>query len=510
MTPRDRATPRAATGRGLDPLPVGLMLVGSLVYLTSGFGGLLQRDSALYVYAGQMVAEGAAPYEEVMNRAGPFAHILPGIAVWCGRLVGADDVLAVRVLFFGCAVASLPLLYLVARTAFGSRLAGTATVGAFLAFTGFGMSATAGPQGKTPLVAFLLCALLAMLNRRWAWAGVWTAVATLTWQPVFFAAAAGAAVGIAAEPGWARRAHAAARYAAGGIVTLLAMVAYFWAHGAVGTFVDAFYSANARYTIPSGAAEDLGETWANTVEGYGGLGAWVLIGGTASLLVLTVIALTPVAWRPRGRVALSILSAVQVGALGWTVWKDYDSWPDAFFLLPGAALGVGCLVAYAERLPIRNPLPLRGLVVVANLAVAASTVVALRQVEPLLADQRAATTAVVTRLPADAQIVSISAPHPLAIARRHNPSRYLQFTDGMIHHVREHWPGGLTGYVRWIGDQRFPALAIQWPNTNAWARPLLRSSYVRIGTAPGWVWYVHTDVDDDVRRGMQAALRRLR
>lgn len=71
--------------RRVDP-GVGLWLLATLVvWGAHGFQDGLSRDAALYVYAGQEVADGQAPYVGVLNRAGPLAHLLPGLgSSWAG------------------------------------------------------------------------------------------------------------------------------------------------------------------------------------------------------------------------------------------------------------------------------------------------------------------------------------------------------------------------------------------------------------------------------------------
>ncbi len=494
--------------RRFDPLVALFAALGAIVYVVPGFQGWLTRDSALYVYAGQMVVEGAAPYEEAMNRAGPFAHLLPAAGVWLGRLAGADtgtgDVLAVRLIFFAFAVACVPLTYLVGRRALGTRAAGAISAGAFLTFVGFADFAAGGPQGKTPLVTFLLCALLAMLGRRWAWAGAWTAAATLTWQPVFAAAAVGAAVAILTEPGWGPRVRAGIRYAAGGLAVLLAMVAYFWLHGALPFFVEGFVTANAEYTEQPSALGDPPVAWELLTTGFGA-SVWLILGGTTALLAAGFATLVP-RWSAR-RGPLLTLAAAQLAGLAWSV-SIFNGWADAFLLLPLSAVGVGLIALPIERL--RRPRTATAITAMAVLALAASSVVVLSGArDRTLPTQEAAMAAVVDRLPDDATLVSIEAPHPLTLSRHRNPSRYLLMTNGMDAYLDDNWPGGLAGYAEWLAEERFTAIALTDARRHPWLEDVLKEHYVRVGRAPDWIWYVHRDVDPTVRKQMREALSAL-
>ena len=71
--------------RGTDPLVPLVALVSVVVYVLHGFHGTLTRDLGIYSYAGQQVADGVPPYLGVLNRAGPLAHVLPGVGAVVAR-----------------------------------------------------------------------------------------------------------------------------------------------------------------------------------------------------------------------------------------------------------------------------------------------------------------------------------------------------------------------------------------------------------------------------------------
>ena len=76
-----------ARASSLDPITPLVGLVALVVYSLHGFGGVLNRDLGVYAYAGQQFADGVPPYEGILNRAGPLAHMLPGVGMVAGRLV---------------------------------------------------------------------------------------------------------------------------------------------------------------------------------------------------------------------------------------------------------------------------------------------------------------------------------------------------------------------------------------------------------------------------------------
>ena len=119
-----------------------------VVYTLRGFHGALTRDLGVYGYAGQQVADGVPPYLGILNRAGPLAHVLPGVGVMVARLGGFDDVVTMRVLFMLIATASVCVIYLLGRDLFRSKPAGLVAAGTLLAFHGFIHYASTGPREK--------------------------------------------------------------------------------------------------------------------------------------------------------------------------------------------------------------------------------------------------------------------------------------------------------------------------------------------------------------------------
>ena len=114
--------------RAIDPLVPVVAGASLVVYVLHGFHGMLTRDLGIYSYAGQQVADGVPPYLGVLNRAGPLAHVLPGVGALVARLGGLDDVLTMRVLFMLMATAAVCLttLGLDAEATFARLRAATA------------------------------------------------------------------------------------------------------------------------------------------------------------------------------------------------------------------------------------------------------------------------------------------------------------------------------------------------------------------------------------------------
>jgi hypothetical protein len=497
----------------VDPLLAGCCLVALVVYLVHGFDGPLLRDSGIYAYGGQRVAEGVAPYVAIANRAGPLAHLLPGGAVAVARVVGVDDLLAIRVFYMLIAVACVGLAYLLGRDLFRSRLAGVAAAATLISFHAFISLATYGPREKTPLVLFTLAALLAIAHQRWLTTGFLVALATLVWQPVFFALFSGAVVavllGVPVRDWW----RAAVRIAIGGLVPAVVTVASYAAIGQLPIFWESFVLINAKYTTKAAhtllSSADV--SWRSLNAGFGA-SVWLLVGGAVAMVVAGVAVL----WRPREprTAAVAASGAGCLIALLWT-FRAFDAWPDAFLVLPFTAIGIGAVMgAIAARV---SPKVAVGVVVALSLAcTATATAYAVSDRNERLNGQRRATATVLRVLP-DATIFSVNAPQPLVISGQRQGTRFHAFGNGMTPYIRDTFPGGLRGYAQYIEDHDLTVIALgkkRWGLTRttapsdvpSWLAPELERSYERVGDAPGWTWYARRDLGADELQKLGEAL----
>ena len=473
-----------------DPL-VWLSCAAALgVYLLHGFDGRLTRDLGVYSYGGQQVAEGVAPYVAIVNRAGPLGHLIPGIGVVVGRAFGADDVLSMRVLNMLLSIVTIGLVYALGRDLYRSRAAGLAAAAAMLSFQGFLTYATYGPREKTAMVLFVVLALLAMLKQRWGTTGFFIALATLTWQPVFLAAIAGAAV--AACLGLpAGRFRALVRIAVGGAIPTAITVGFYAAIGELQVFLDDFLLINARYTKQVSLLDSPADLWKLMHDAYG-WSLWVFIVGSLAQLVLTAVVLTRRTTRrtPRGA-ALAGTGVVFVVGVLWSL-KAFNGWPDAFFLLPGAALGIGGIaVVLARWLP--SKVALAAVLVWALAATGMAVDYSVSNRDDTLDGQRADVEAVMELLPPDATMLSVESPEPLVLAHKRNISRYQLLGNGLIDYLDDTWPGGEMGYGRWVAEQAPTVITVGSDQIPGWLSPTLEN-YRRVGRSVGWFWYVRRDV----------------
>jgi hypothetical protein len=468
-------------------------VVALLTYALHGFDGYLTRDLGIYAYAGQQFAEGVPPYVSVLNRAGPLAQMLPGVGVLAAHHLGLGDVVGARLLFLLFAVACVCLLYRLARDVFSSRAAGLAAAAAFLSFEGFVRYASGGPREKTPMVLFIVLSLSALHRQRWLAAGVLIALSALTLQTAAFVVAPAALVMLVAAR---RRLRALLLLLAGGLLPTLAAVVYFTAVGALRDFVEAFVVLPVRYATPDPLLSQPAEHWSSMEIGYG-ISLWVLLGGLVAMLGLAAVRLCARAARrpPHSSATTTALAVALLCGVGLML-RDFDSWADAFSLLPIAALGVGGVArVVADRLPRPAAQALLSAWLVATLLTAVGYAVGNR--DDGLARQRASVAAVLRHMPAGASMLSVQAPTPLVLAGRTNPTRYQMFSSGLDDYMRDRYPGGLAGYLRTVRREQPDLITVGTELQRAtkvdpkvaWLSGAWQPQYRRIGRGPGWTWY---------------------
>jgi len=497
--------------RRFDPLILAWLVLTLVVWGARGFTAGLYRDAAFYVYAGQQVAAGNPPYVEVMNRAGPYANLLPGVGVELGRLLGLSDAVGARLLFFLLVALTPTLMYVTARDLFRSRLAGCAAATTMLGFAVIARLSTSGPESKLAMVAGLSIALLLLVQRRWLLAGIATGLVTLTWQPVLIAIAPAAAVLILLSEGRLReRFSAALWYGAGGLAALAVTVGGFALAGALEEFVEGFWTANAQHTEQAAALERPQRVWEHLQSAYG-WGFWLLVGGSLAALALGVAAWW-VRRSDRQRAAGQVMLAVScLGGLVWTGWFAFDRAPDSVLLLPAAALGMGGVVGVLARLVRRTESPQPRRLLVAFIAAWAATTVVVTGLHTYdlrsdkLHEQKASSDAIFDNLPADATVFSFEVPHPLALSQRKSISRFVLFDHGMLGFIDATTPGGVRAYVDGLIEAEPDVVLIPTDTRFKVVKRMLRS-YVRVGYGPAWKVFLREDLGTETHTKVAEAL----
>lgn len=501
--PPSRPSSRAVV---LDAVLVAV--ASSVVYLLHGFDGTLNRDLGVFTYGGQRLADaGVLPYTGIFNVVGPLADAVPALAIKIGGLLGVGPISSARHSYLVLSVICCVLVAAYGRQLTGSRAAGLLAAGIFLTFATFTHLASDGPREKTVMVLFLLAALLLLGRRRWAAAGVCTALATLAWQPVLLVGLAAAATTVVTTPReLGPRWRAAAAFVLGGAVPPAVVVVVYAVAGHLSWALQGFLLVNAEYTrqtslysAPHFVARIL---W----DGYG----WslpVVLAGLVALVVAGIVAVV------RGRRDGVIAAAV--AAVVGTVWTTtaVNGPPDLFVVLPFAAVGVAipapALIGRAAAGVRRPGLGAPVVLVLAAVAVVVAGVSSVATREHGLLLQQRNVHAVLAAAPG-ASLLSIDAPEVMAISQRVNPTPYQIFNEGIDGYLQHTWPGGLPGLARWMAEQR-PTLIVQGlDGQQTWPRPMLARHYVVAGDGPGWRWYVSRAAGPEVLDAVREANRATR
>ncbi len=473
--------------RRLDPWGPVFALAGLVIFLLHGFGGTLTRDLALYSYSGQQLVEGVPPYVSVLNRAGPLAHMVPGGGAAIARLLDTDDLLTQRALMTVLSVAAVWLIYIVARDAFESRLAGAVTATSLLMIQGFVTYATGGPREKTTMMLMVICTMLAVTHRRWGWAGATVALATLTWQPSFVA---GAAMTVAATFALPRRRILGAllRFVVGGLIPTALICAYFLAVGAFRDFLDGFYLINAGYTDQEGLREFWDDTRHEVIDALD-WSLWVLLAGLAASLLVAVLRLRGLDRTNARQVAVVAFGVATLAGVLWC-FRVFNGWADAVFMFPMAAAGLGGLVLLVvRRLPSSAAVPVVATYAVVGLVAAGAHAVSTKEdnLEPL----RAVTEDVLAAAGPDVTVQSIGAPQPLVLGNLRNPIRHQMFIAGLDDYLETNYEGGLAAIAEQIGEDEPTLVTMDHPEWYGWMAPTLDEEYVELGRTQLVTWYAH-------------------
>jgi hypothetical protein len=494
---------RSGRLRGLvDPVVVGL--VSLVVYALHGFNGNLGHDLAVFTYGGEHVAAGVPLYAGIFNSVGPLADAVPGVAVWLGHLVEVGPVLSIRVCFTLLSALCCALLCVLARDTFGSRVAGLLAPAVFLTFERFLELASDGPREKTTMVVFLLATLILAGRRRWLAAGVFTALATLTWQPVFLVAVAAVAVGILTMR--KNRPGSFLRFVVGGAIPSAFTLLWFVLAHALRVAWNGFYVVNVSYTKQPSALSQPGLVWSKLWPDYH-VTLFIAVVGLVALLVISARAL-PFVRRSAGVVSPvpHRLVSLGTGCLVGTAWTVavINGGPDLFELLPFAALGIaGAIVIGVAHLPRTWGTAAVALVVCTGLVGATVESIATR--DNALGLLRADVSAVLGTQPRDATIFAMDAPEVLAIAQRDNLWRWQLFDPRMLTYLDHTQPGGLRGMARRLEAARPTWLAIADRTKGTWQQDVVRRDYWRVGHAPGWTWYLSRTAGTDALDRARAA-----
>jgi hypothetical protein len=504
VTPRHSADSlRGATARERAGVLLSLG-IGVALYTRFGFDDSLRRDEAIYVYAGQQLAEGVPPFASIFDPKTPLAAIIAGAAAALGDVFGVDDVRAIRAAYFVCACLTVVAVYFLVLRLWRSPLAGLVAATVFASFRGFAIDAAGGPNAKTPGILFAVVCMALLAQRRWFWAAFVGSLAFLVWQPlVIYTATAIAVAPLMAPAGERRRPFGLA--VAGAAVPVVLTTLYFALAGALGKLVVATIVFPAT-GIRRGTRSLTGRLHhiATVVQHDYGLSGVLFVVGLVLLLALVALHLVrgkrdlPVTLRDP---LVCVVLPTVLGVVAFSM-SDFQGYPDLYPLLPYAAVGFGGAVAVAGQLNLHpEPGMRRAVTTVALVLVLVLTVVSWtsfshdRAHSDKLAAQRRTASNLERMLGPDRNALYVLGdPTPLVLAHRRNPSRFIYLNSGVDRWVITHTPGGSAGWkARIVAADPDVILVHAWHSgigrrTTAWLGSHYDSAYLgewQVFLAPG-------------------------
>ena len=436
-----------------------IFIVAAIAYGQYGFHGELMRDQGNHLYAGQRMPDGLPPYVSIFNHKTPAPTLLAGLGVTAARRLHQDDIYTVRLLFFVISCLTVVAVYWLARYLLRSERAGLLAGATFLCFLPFAVSASAGPQPKTPIILFESLALLFTSRKRWFWAGLSGSLAFLTWQPTgIYPLVTLLIVSIQAKSGRERLKDISLALA-GMAIPLLAVGAYFFWHHALYNLIDGAILFNVRHLDRSSV-----QPWptlyyfvAVVLQGY----------ETVPILIGAVMVLYIYFWRLRKhRSPLKFLAEDRFAPflisfpfpILWSL-LDFQGRADFYVFLPYLTVGLALFMDLAirqletsqERTAGRRVPQILIVCVCAGLVILAAVGVRLRS-ERGLDEQRKAASQIVQRFGPQAKYMTIGAPQFMVILRRVNPTPYVFVSSGIDRHIDVNVPGGFDGWLQQLKD----------------------------------------------------------
>jgi hypothetical protein len=430
-------------------IPVALFCIAALVYALFGFNGKLVRDDAIWLYSGQQMAQGIPPYVSIFDFKSPLGPMLAGIGAWAAYLVGGDDVLFVRVIFFLLSCLAVVAVYYWSRTLFRSRSAGVLAAVAFLGFWGFARHAGSGPQAKTAMVLFQVLALYYASEKKWFWSGFTGALAAWAWQPAAIFVVIPFLLAVLQSDR-----KSCWRLLLGAVVPSLAILAYFVYHGGLWDLLDGavlFIFNEMQRGKPF--LEHVRYVRRTLLEGFPYAFVPICLG------FLFLIGSYP--WRRRGRTWRRMLADDPFAGLWLTLplpvlWslRDFQGYDDFFIFLPYVAIGFGGLLFYlARRLCARRSgwyALLVGLFIAAMLVPSALFYNAKRaEIGRYLDLQKGWAQTIEKELVQGGTLMSIGTPELMVLSHRRNTHRFLYIVEGIDSFIQDNTPGG---FEAWLAD----------------------------------------------------------
>lgn len=395
-------------------------------------------DPAIYDYIAQSILRGQVPYKDVVDIKGPGAPHLSALAMFTGKLLGMRDVIAVRVLNALMVGLLSALTFLAAQLYLRSRAAGLIAFMVPLMRYQFIEFMMEGTQPKLPMILFGMLALLMIARDRPFWAGIFSMLSCLCWQPGLMFTGVAFLMFSRYLSSW--RDLRALKVVMGAVIPLAAALSYFYARGALSdlwawaiTYNYSVFGPDAEQSI--GAAFD--HLWIVTRRTFERDTVLVIIAAIGLLAFLAERLLDKIKRRNWLKAPDLFRDAVLFPPLIYLAFSviNFQGGPDSIPFFPFVGIFVGwAIVRFARLLPsikwsfmreARGSVLLPAIAVAAIFALVLFRAVTYRAGERTLQEQYAAIAPVSEMLGPDDQIYVHGSAEILVLLNRPNLNPYV-------------------------------------------------------------------------------------
>ena len=406
-------------------------------------------DEAIWDYVAQCIVRGQAPYRDVVEIKSPLSAYLSAGAIVIGRSIGLRDVIAIRyqnVLLVGLLSA---VTFLVAAKYLNSLTASCIAVLVQLAPAHFADWMVAGTEPKLPMILFALLSILLVAKNKPFWAGFFSMLACLCWQPGLMFTGVALLIFSRYLTRWSDL--AALKVMLGAFVPLVATILYFLWIGALEDLWLWTVVYNVSVYAPEtakGILETVGLLWRVFVRVF--RVDLVFLALAAAGLILFAIERVKARHKPdilEPRLFEDAIVIIPLIYLGFC-FINFQSGPDLIPLFPFIGMFVGWLLTSGLRFGARlaNRLPGAAIIILLVLIVFRSLTYSV-QSELTLQDQERALEAISAVVnPADGVYVHGTV-EILVLLNRPNLNPHVSLRQGKDEFLAQRTPGGFRGFI---------------------------------------------------------------
>jgi hypothetical protein len=436
------------------------------------------KDDSFYLYSGQQMAAGVPPYVSIFEIKGPVSPILAGFGVMLAEMMGWNDIITVRVVFFFISCLTVVVVYLLAAYLFNSMRTGVFSAMTFIAFNGFALHAASGPRPKTPMVLFEILSLLFTAKKLWFWGGFFGSLSFLVWQPAGIYPLITFIIAVCQPKG--QKYQAVSQTLLGIIFPMVLIGGYFAYHHALYDLLDGLLLFHIsgymdRSIYDSSFLSHLTRPLAAVGSGYRSMILPIFIG----LVMISLFYLWRRTYNKNWSSTLTTdpFSVILLTFPAIIIWSviDFQGYPDFYVLLPYAAIGFGQFIVLTIQRLEAEMNEFQSIIKYSSMFLLATTLLAVslynarsynktnggalhrqiqfaRQLEERFEKE----------FGTGMKLVSIGAPKVLVFLKRVNPTRHVNTNGGLGEYIHATTPGGFEGWLRSLDEYDPDVIVLGW------------------------------------------------